>query len=349
MCNNNVVPPENQRIASLVDYLKQNSSVQVEALKSASIAAGYTEAEFVEAQAIISGHQNQATVPPTIAKKGLPLKIIIALILLILILVAGVVGYFLLFKNNTLTTKTASLKSPEITPEILSPEKGNLFENFSAYLKSKNLKITVSGSLENKNRANLIALELEGEIFYLKKGELVRLDAFVNECTDSNCDGPRSKKEITKLLLPDGVYVLLPEKKLFQNTTKPIAALGLPINDVLIDLKYSFPLFQLIESKPDWQQLKEPKLIQSDWRQTGKQEWESETIFRFNEIETVNRDPISSKVVFSHNYETVESLSIKYSEEASWQTLNFTYENIDNLDNLLTIPKDYTELKEESN
>lgn len=342
------MPPENQRIASLVGYLQQNSSVQVEALRSASIAAGYTEAEFTEAQAIISSHQNQAPVPPTVAKKGLPLKIIIALILLILILVAGVVGYFLLFKNNTLTTKTASLQSPEITPVFLSPEKDKLFDNFSAYLKSKNLKITVSGSLENKNRQNITALELEDGIFYLKKGELVRLDAFINDCTDSNCDGPKVKMETIQLLLPDGIYALLPEKKSFANTTKPASSLGLPINDALIYFKYSFPLFQLIEGRPDWQQPKEPKLIQSDWRQIGKLEWESETIFRFNEIETVTRDPIQTKIIFSNNYETIETLSIKYPDEASWQTLNFAYESIDDLDNLLIIPKDYTELKQES-
>ena len=331
-----------QRIKILSDYLKANPNYSKEQLLQASLVAGYTKSEFAEAILSFSERKVGLNIP-----KKLIILVTLGVVLSLLIIIFYFISKDKVFKTSGLMNKKTN-ESAEVTTEVFSPNPDKLFTTFSAYLKSKNVRISVSGNLDNKNRANLTALELEGGIFYLKNGELVRLDASVNACADKDfyCNEPRVKTQITELLLADGVYVLLPEKKLYYNKTLPLTEINLPLKEVTLDFKYSLPLIQLLEGKPDWQQSYDKSIVQSEWKKTGNFEWESEVIFRFNEIETVTRKPVSTRVVFDKDYRTVKSLLIKYPDEENWQILTFNYETIENLDNLLTIPKDNEYRKE---
>lgn len=308
------MPPGNQRVLSLVNYIKQNSSVQLDVLKSSSIIAGYTEAEFQEALNIISGNQNQASTPQPVVKQGLPLKIIIGALLILVLTISGV--SYLTLRKPTLKTSTAQTQASQQpvaseNPDNLSNE--NLLEEPNrslSILKTADYKVTTHGKFVPSGPDKFSA-ELDGMVFYLKNGAVNRVDYKI--------DG----QDAYAIFFGESGYVLSPSNKSYYDFTPE------DWGDLYWGMMNGFPLSQYMDNQT---------LV---WVNVGANEWQSKSklkpIFLSDESEYIVKLTIDPK------NNLVNFMSIKLNQAEPWQTVSFTYEKLAAgvLDSLLVVPPDY--------
>lgn len=314
------MPPNKQlnaRVLNLINYIKQNSTLNEEVLKSSSIVAGYTEAEFNEAWTSVEGNLNQASGTETVTQKSLPLKLIISVVLLVVVIAVGIVGYLFLLKRpasissdiKTQANQFASvLETPTTTPAINSVD--NPLRGFLEVFKAVDYKVTTHGKFNLTLQPAEVTADLDGMAFYFKKGQAKRYDYTF------------SGQPAYVVFSGENYYLLSPTDKSYLLFNKQD---GEQFYSSVIN---AFPLLELFNN------------LDVSWAKVGENEWQSTSKLKYIIFPSKETDFII-KISSDQKSKLINSMSIKFKESDLWQTVNFTYEELSNLDSLLAISPDY--------
>lgn len=353
-----------QNINNLIAYFKQNLTSPPQTLINNCLKSGYLQEDINEAVKTLQEQTNSSQTPSAAAQqptnhpspletRGLSKLLVIVLIIAVILLGVGI-GLFLELsgKNISLPFLTTNKNQasdvnqkviiPSPKQNIAPPSTGsasfpisaanppqsdaNPLTAFANVFNTADFKISTSGRVENKQNktdekgnpySSSSAMDLNNTIVYVREGKLVRFDSI---------DPQRPQISFLK---ENKIYSLNQEKKTY-NGVDIDTEMGKSFYTIFTS---SFPLITLIED-----QSKTPFTFEK----AGESQWQTAWMYK-NILAPEESKPIKIKITLDPTTSYITTLSFLMETGQSWQDLTFVYENISNLDSLLTVPPDYTE------
>lgn len=205
--------------------------------------------------------------------------------------------------------------TPSLSPTMAVSDPLELFKtNFL----SKDYKVPVSGQIQYSPTET--PFTYPGVIYYYRQGHWVRIDT-----TDQ-----ATNEKFSYIYKENLLYIL-------DHTTKTYYQI-----DAQNDTTFGQQLYTLLEAiNPLNELVNNAGANTTTWNSIAANTWETDWRYRYFIISYDENVSYPTRITLSGQSNLITRYQVKPTDILDWQTLSYTYEQIANIDSLLTIPADY--------
>lgn len=261
-------------------------------------------------------------------KTGIGFYVISIIVILFLISACYVLAFRSKDLLNLVTKKNANLSSSKKTLSDKSISQNSPLKQFISNFSNNSYKITNSGNPGNINLKFSIKKEdwsavflVKDKIYYTNNGNVFRLES-------TTVNGANINK--------NGTYFRVNYRE------KTYNRMDLAKQGKLINLTYddNFLLGRLLKEEQS------KKLL---WTSMGNNEWVTDWKFEAKREPKSEWITFKMKIFIDPNTNLVNTISLKVNDNDPWQDSFYKYEQISNIDELLTIPSDFKDTTSSTN